>query len=353
MQVRVAGTAGFCWGVQRALRLLDEARDGKRMATLGPLVHSGPVLQRLLEQSVGAIPSAEQAGPGDLVALRPHGATETDRAGIAARGAKVLDLTCPHVADTRKKILELAERGVNIVIAGNREHDEVRVLLDGIQVRTWTVASGDEARTLAAEPPFALVCQSTFGPALLEDVEETLRERFDSFEVHATRCGATEDRQDETIRLAAEADVLVVVGPYHSGNARRLAEMGRDSGKQTFHVEGPEDVPVPSLVEQARLSRRQSLMERFADDPDRLREATADVAALDREVVIGVTAGASTPPWSVRAVVDHIVAATKAELREGLPRDLAAAAEARKLSEPPAPAEAPAKAPRAKKKKKK
>lgn len=350
MQVRVAGTAGFCWGVQRALRLLDEARDGQRMATLGPVVHSGPVLQRLLEQSVGAIPSPEQAGPGDLIALRPHGATEADRAGIAARGARVLDLTCPHVADTRKKVLELAERGVNIVVAGNREHDEVRVLLDGVRVRTWTVTSGDEARSVAAEPPFALVCQSTFGPALLEDVEEALRERFDNFEVHATRCGATEDRQDETIRLAAEADVLVVVGPYHSGNARRLAEMGRDSGKQTFHVEGPEDVPIPSLVEQARLSRRQVLMERLADDPDQLRAATADVAALDRELVIGVTAGASTPPWSVRAVVDHIVAATKAELREGLPRDLAAAAEARVVNEPPA--EAPAKAPRQKKKKK-
>ena len=335
MQVRVAGTAGFCWGVQRALRLLDSARDGRRIVSLGPVVHSGPVTQRLQEQSIEAIPGPEQANSGDTVALRPHGATDTDRAAIQERGAKLLDLTCPHVADTRKKVLDLAERGLNIVLAGNREHDEVRFLLDGIKVRTWTVSSGDEASSVAAEPPFALVCQSTFGPALLEDVEESLRERFDSFEVHPTRCGATEDRQDETLRLAAESDVLVVVGPYHSGNARRLAEMGRDSGRQTFHVEGPEDVPIPSLVEQARLSRRQALMERFADDPDRLRAATADVAALDRDVVIGVTAGASTPPWSVRAVVDHIVAATKAELREGLPRDLAAAAEAQVGNAPP------------------
>jgi len=324
MQVRVAGTAGFCWGVQRALRLLDGAKDGRRTVTLGPLVYNAPVLARLQEGEVQVVESPEQAGPRDRVAIRPHGATESDRAAVGGRGAELLDLTCPHVAETRRKVLDLAERGLNIVIAGNREHDEVRVLLDGVRVRTWTVASGDEARSVAAEPPFALVCQSTFGPALLEDVEEALRERYEDFEVHATRCGATEDRQDETIRLAAESDVLVVVGPYHSGNARRLAEMGRDSGRQTFHVEGPEDVPVPALVEQARLSRRQVLMERLADDPDRLREATADVATLDREVVIGVTAGASTPPWSVRAVVDHIVAATKAELQLGLPRDLAA-----------------------------
>jgi 4-hydroxy-3-methylbut-2-enyl diphosphate reductase len=326
MRVKVAGTAGFCWGVQRALRQVASAAEGRRTVTLGPLVHNGPVRDRLRDNEVPAVEKAEMVGPGDRVATRPHGILEADRAALVAAGAELLDLTCPHVSATRKLVLDLAARGLNIVVAGNREHDEVRLLLEGLPVRSWTVASGDDARTVAAEPPFALVSQSTFGPALFEDVEETLRERFEAFEAHATRCGVTEERQDETLRLAAESDVLVVVGPYHSGNARRLAEMGRESGKQTFHVEVPEDLPVASLVEQARLSRRQALMERFADDPDGLRAATADTDALDREVVIGVTAGASTPPWALRAVVDAIVAATRADREEGLPRDLAEAA---------------------------
>jgi len=99
--------------------------------------------------------------------------------------------------------------------------------------------------------------------------------------------------------------------------------MGRETGKQTLHVESPEDVPVGSLVEQARLARRQALMDKYADDPEKLMRATSDPDALDREVVIGVTGGASTPPWVLKAVVDHLVAATRAELRQGLPKDLA------------------------------
>ena len=313
MRVMVAGTAGFCWGVQRALRLLDGVEgDGKRTVTLGPLVYNGPVLMQLQERSIAIIERPDQAGSGDRVALRPHGATREEQRSLAGRGAEVLDLTCPHVSGTHRRLEELAEKGLNVVVAGNREHDEVRVLLEGLKTKSWVVASGDEARTVAAEPPLALVCQSTLGQAIFEDIEEGMRERFPELQVVPTGCGATEERQEEALRLAAESDVLVIVGPYHSGNARRLAEMGRETGKQTFHVETHEDVPVGSLVEQARLARRQALMEKYAEDPEMLTEATSDPVALDREVIIGVTAGASTPPWVLKAVVDHLVASTRA-----------------------------------------
>jgi len=324
MRVKVAGTAGFCWGVQRALRQLDGIeKKGRKVSTLGPLVFNGPVLMQMQERGIGTVEHADQVGEKEIVALRPHGALAADRKAVEARGAEILDLTCPHVADTRRLILEAAGRGLNIVVAGNREHDEVRSLLDGITTKTWSVANGDDARTVAAEAPLALFCQATLGHAIFEDIEESLRERFPGMEVLSTRCCATEERQEETLALASECDVLVIVGPYHSGNARRLAEMGRETGKQTFHVETPEDIPVGSLVEQARLARRQVLMEIHADDPEKLMRVTSDSDALDREVVIGVTGGASTPPWVLKAVVDHLVAATRSELHQGLPKDLA------------------------------
>jgi (E)-4-hydroxy-3-methyl-but-2-enyl pyrophosphate reductase len=295
MRVKVAGSAGFCWGVQRALRLLDGVeKGGRRAVTYGPLVFNGPVLMQFQERGIATVEHPDQVGAN----------------------------TCPHVAETRRLILESAGRGLNIVVAGNREHDEVRALLDGVSTKTWAVATGDDARSMAAEAPLALVCQSTLGHAIFEDIEEALKERFPGVEVLSTRCCATEERQEETLALAAESDVLVIVGPYHSGNARRLAEMGRETGKQTFHVETPEDIPVGSLVEQARLARRQSLMEKYADDPEKLTRATSDPEALDRQVVIGVTGGASTPPWVLRAVVEHLVASTRAELEQGLPKDL-------------------------------
>jgi 4-hydroxy-3-methylbut-2-enyl diphosphate reductase len=318
MRVKVAGTAGLCGGVQRALRMLDGVeKDGKRTVTLGPLVYNGPVLTRLQERNIPIVERPDQVGKGERAALRPHGALKADRAALASRGAAIVDLTCPHVVATRRVLEDLAARGVNVVLAGNREHDEVAVLLEGLPVKSWVVGSGDEARTVAAEPPLALVSQSTLGHAHFEDVEEALRERFKTLEVFPTQCDATENRQDEALRLAAESDVLVVVGPYHSGSARRLAEMGRETGKQTFHVETPEDLPLGSLVEQARLARRQLLMELHADDAEKLRKAASDPVALDREVVIGVTAGASTPPWALQAVVDHLVASTRSELVVG------------------------------------
>lgn len=326
MRIKVAGTAGFCWGVKRSLRMLDGVeRDGKRTVTLGALVYNGPVLMQLQERGIAIVERPDQAAAGNRASLRPHGTLDEDRKALEGRGVDVLDLTCPHVAATRAMMRELAAKGLNLVVAGNREHDEVKYLVEGLPTKSWVVGSGDEARTMVAEPPLALVCQSTLGHAIFEDIEEGLRERFPDLQVAPSRCGATEERQDETLALASESDVLVIVGPYHSGNARRLAEMGRETGKQTFHVETPEDIPVGSLLEQARLARRQALMDRYAADPEQLRVATSDPAALDREVVIGVTAGASTPPWVLKAVVDHLVASTRAELEQGLPKDLAAA----------------------------
>jgi 4-hydroxy-3-methylbut-2-enyl diphosphate reductase len=326
MRVKVAGSAGFCWGVQRSLRLLDGVeRDGKRTVTLGPLVYNGPVLAQLQERGIATVERPDQASAGDRVAVRPHGTSDGDIRALEGRRAEILDLTCPHVAATRGLIREFEAKGVNVVVAGNRDHDEVRVLLDGLKTKSWAVASGDDARTVAAEGPLALVCQSTLGHAIFEDIEEVLRERYPDIQVIPSRCGATEERQEEALALAAESDVLVVVGPYHSGNARRLAEMGRETGKQTFHVETPEDIPVGSLLEQARLARRQALMEKYAEEPEKLREVSSDPEILDRGVTIGVTAGASTPPWVLRAVVDHLVASTRAELVQGLPKDLASA----------------------------
>jgi len=326
MQVKLVGTAGFCWGVKRALRLLEGAAGGgKRVVTYGPVIHNTALEQRLAASGLRPIARPDEADEATTVAIGPHGILAGDHASLEGRGASVLDLTCPHVTDTRKAIYDLAEKGVNLVIAGNRDHGEVAVLKESAKTKVWVVTSSEEASTVAAEAPLALVAQSTFGPALFEDIEETLRGRFPKLEVVRTLCGATEDRQDDARRLAEEADVLIVVGPYHSGNARRLAEMSRDFGKQTFHVEVPEDLQVGAVVEQARLARRQLLLQKYADDPDRLREATADPAIVDREVVIGITAGASTPEWVTRAVVDHIVGATKADLVEGLPKDLAAA----------------------------
>jgi (E)-4-hydroxy-3-methyl-but-2-enyl pyrophosphate reductase len=330
MRIKVAGSAGLCWGVQRALRLVENAvRSGGPVATLRPLVHNGAIAAAMQQQGIRVLERPDEAGETTSVVLRPHGALQDDLASLEGRGATVVDATCPHVLGTRSILDKLAERGLNVVIAGNRDHDEVALLLEGCRKKSWVIGSADEALSVAAEAPLALVSQSTFGPALFEDIAETLRERFPQIEVHATTCGATDERIEEARRLSEEADVLVVVGPYHAGNARRLAEVGRESGKQTFHVESVEDLSVVVVAEQARLQRRHALLQRLADDPEEAREAAEDAARVEEETILGVTAGASTPPWVLRAVVAALMEGTGATVEQGLPRDLAAEAAAR------------------------
>ncbi|MHC4820739.1 MAG: hypothetical protein ACYTDX_03345, partial [Planctomycetota bacterium] len=194
------------------------------------------------------------------------------------------------------------------------------------------IADSDEAEELTAEEPLALVGQSTYGPASYEDIEETLDSRFESLDSFNTLCGATESRQRETRELAEESDVLIIVGPYHSGSARRLAEMGRESGKQTFQVELTEDLQVAAVVEQARLARRQSLMEQYAEDPDKLKELADNPESVDGEILIGVTACASSTPWMIKDIVDLLVKETEAEVIQGLPTDLAEKAHKKRLT---------------------
>jgi (E)-4-hydroxy-3-methyl-but-2-enyl pyrophosphate reductase len=330
MRIKVAGTAGFCWGVQRALRKVEEAsRSGGRVATLRPVVHNFQIREAVEKQGVRVLERPDQADAESSVVLRPHGALQDDLASLEGRGATVVDATCPHVANTRSLAYRLSEEGWNIVVAGNREHDEVAVILEASRRKSWVVGSADEAASVAAEEPLALVCQSTFGPALFEDIAETLRERFPKLQVHATACGATEDRIEEARRLAEETDVLVVVGAYHAGNARRLAEIGRETGKQTFHVETADDLSVVVVAEQARLQRRHVLLQRFSDDADRAREAAENAGLVEDEASIGVTAGASTPAWVLRSVVVALMEGTGARIEQGLPRDLAEEAAAR------------------------
>lgn len=347
MHVRVAGTSGFCWGVQRALRALD-ATTGP-LVTFRPVVYNGAVISRLDDRGAAIVDLPAQAPEGVTVALRPHGTLEADRKAFSTGGRVLLDLTCPHVNAVRELVTKACAEGRNVVIAGNRDHDEVLYLEEAASTSCWVVGSADEAETVAAKGPLVLVAQSTLGGANYEDIAEILLGRFPGTIVLQTLCGASDTRFEEARELAAAADVVVVVGPYNSGSTRRLADLVRESGTQTFQVEVADDLQVTSLVEQARLARRDAILRDHAEDPEALKKASAAAEELDEDVVIGVTAGAATPPWIVRKVVDRLLEATGAGLQQGLPRDLAAEGSGEAIPVPAAPAhgfgEAPPPAP--------
>ncbi len=274
MEVKLARTAGFCMGVRLAMEkviALAENSPGP-IYTCGPLIHNRQALEMLEALGVRNLDDCPDAHAGTVV-IRAHGVTREEREALARRGFRLADATCPHVLAAQRKCQHYAERGYTVVIAGDKDHAEVAGLKSHAGERAVVVSTPEEAAALELSGPVCLVAQTTFNEETYHAIAEALRQRVERLEVVETICRATHERQEEARRLAAEVDAMVVVGGYHSANTRRLAEIARSSGKPTFHVETPDELP---------------------------REA------LSRFKIVGLTAGASTPNWLTRAVLQAL-----------------------------------------------
>lgn len=275
MEVLVARYAGVCYGVQRALKLASEAAERDvPVHSLGPLIHNPQAVEALKELGVDVADAPSDAGSGVLV-IRSHGVGPSIIADALSRGLDVVDATCPHVTKAHEAAEKLRADGYAVVIVGEADHPEV----EGIMAH-----AGGEAIVVecAAELPHRLpsrrvgvVVQTTQSESRLTEVVAALLPRVHELEVHNTICSATAKRQQSAAELAAEVDVVVVVGGHNSGNTTRLAEICREVNPRTYHVETAAD----------------------------LERGWFDGAAK-----VGVTAGASTPSEQMDGVIQAIEA---------------------------------------------
>ena len=274
MQVRLAKTAGFCMGVRLAMdKVLTIAEQGRgAVYTYGPLIHNRQAVEMLEGKGVRDLSGCPGAS-GGTVLIRAHGVPRAEADALAERGFEVVDATCPRVIASQQRIQRCAARGCRIVIAGDKDHAEVAGLVSRAPGACVVVSTVDEARTVDVGEPVCLIAQTTFSEKLYDKIAAVLRERFPGIEVIQSICQATRQRQEEVVELAAEVDAMVVVGGLHSANTRRLAELARSTGKPTFHVETAQDL---------------------------------DVGALSEFAVVGLTAGASTPNWVTRSVLQAL-----------------------------------------------
>ncbi|MFW6107095.1 MAG: 4-hydroxy-3-methylbut-2-enyl diphosphate reductase [bacterium] len=274
MVVKLARTAGFCMGVRLAVdKVLAIAEHSSGpVYTYGPLIHNRQAVDMLESKGVRDLDDAPDASSGTVL-LRAHGVPREEKEALRERGFDVVDATCPHVLASQKRIEHHAAAGYSIVIAGDREHAEVRGLVSHAGHSCAVVSTPDEARGLEVSEPVCLVAQTTFNERVYAEIAAVLRARFSQVEVLASICRATHRRQEEVLELAGEVEAVVVVGGFHSANTRRLAELARARGVPTFHVETAADL---------------------------------DVEALSRFHVVGLTAGASTPNWVTRSVLQAL-----------------------------------------------
>ncbi len=273
MQVLVARKAGFCSGVSRAVNtLLEEVEIYGAGATLGPVAHNEDVVAYLRERKVIAINEPEEAR-GSFLAVRTHGVAP-DILGRISRleGVRVVDLTCPRVKKVQEIASQAAQKGYSVIIYGNRDHPEVKGLIGWAGEGAIPVSAPEELQEIEFKKPSILISQTTGNPGVYEQLKALYKNMDPEGQIYDTLCPETDYRHKETAELAKRVEALVVVGSKTSANTKALY----DSCRQ--------------LKPSCRVTNAEEL----------------DFNFLRQYRVIGVTAGASTPPWTIKEVVERM-----------------------------------------------
>ncbi len=275
MQVKVAKSAGFCFGVQRAVdTVYEQVEKGIRpIYTYGPIIHNEVVVQDLEEKGVkvlGSRKELEELEEGTVI-IRSHGVGKEIYELIRKQGLHCVDATCPFVKKIHRTVEKESRAGKQIVIIGNDRHPEVEGIKGWCSTPAVVIESAQQAENLRIlEPiPLCIVSQTTFNYKKFKDLVEIIdKKRYDRVVVN-TICNATEERQTEARRIAGEVDAMIVIGGSHSSNTQKLFEICRNECRNTYYIQTVHDL---------------------------------NLEVLRSTGLIGITAGASTPKKIIEEV---------------------------------------------------
>jgi small subunit ribosomal protein S1 len=274
MEIILAKTAGFCFGVKRALELVDQALadTGTPIYSLGPLIHNPAVVAELETRGLKPVETLRGIGAGRVV-IRSHGVGPSVIAMAQAQHLTLIDATCPFVKNVQELALTLDREGYQVVIVGEREHAEVKGVLDAVKGAAIVIEDPDEVDRELVAPKVGIVSQTTQESAAFNRVVGAIVPYAKECRIFNTICLATARRQQEAAELSRQVERMIVVGGKNSANTRHLAQICRSGGTLTYQVE------------------------------DAAELQTGWFAGVSR---IGVTAGASTPDAQIFSVVEKI-----------------------------------------------
>ena len=242
MKVTVARHAGICYGVERALKLADEAAaTGRTVHTLGPLIHNPQAVEALRARGVEVAKSLEDVSDGILV-IRSHGVDPAIIEAAAARGLEVIDATCPFVSSAQQAAAQLKADGYTVVIVGEADHPEVEGIVAHTGGDALVVEEVSDIPERLPSRKVGIVVQTTQSLERLNQVVEALMPRVSELKVHNTICSATGKNQRSAQDLAGSVDAMVVVGGHNSGNTSRLAEICRSVNPRVHLVETADEL---------------------------------------------------------------------------------------------------------------
>ncbi|MBN1885644.1 MAG: 4-hydroxy-3-methylbut-2-enyl diphosphate reductase [Candidatus Krumholzibacteriota bacterium] len=266
---------GYCFGVKRAMRLIDEGLEagGGEICTIGDVIHNPQAVERLRNRGLVPVRSLDEVGEDGVLVIRAHGVDPALVEEAGRRGIGLIDTTCPFVLRSQNYVRRLHEEGVPVIIIGDARHPEVQ----GIAGRAGedAVILDDESAAADVGPyeRAGVVIQTTFAREKAMAITEALRERVRDLRVYDTICQATVLRREATKRLAGKVDLMLVVGGRSSSNTKRLYRMCVDLGVPTEFIETADEID-PSWFAGRR--------------------------------IVGLATGTSTPDWIIEEVLDRL-----------------------------------------------
>ena len=274
-EIRLAGSAGFCFGVSRSVDMAEKLIGEKgACASYGQLIHNEDVVARLAARGLRVVDQPMELRPGETVLIRAHGVAKEVYAQLEGAGGEVVDATCPKVKAIHTIVSRAADEGRFVIIIGMPKHPEVegicgwcgahKVFENSQELTLWLDNNSDYW-----EKPITVVVQTTQTRSNFTECCNVIKKRCTNAKISDTICLATFTRQEEAAKLASECDAMVVIGGRHSANSVHLAQICREHCANVQFIEGASEL-----------------------DADRLKAAD----------IVGLTAGASTPAWIIKEV---------------------------------------------------
>ena len=276
-EVILAKSAGFCFGVKRAVDTVYEQTGKKNVYTFGPIIHNEEVVKDLEKKGVFVINTMEELDDitEGTVIIRSHGVSSAVYEALQKKGVEIVDATCPFVLKIHNIVKQESANGKQIVIIGNEKHPEVEGIMGWSKTQVHVVDTAEKAQNLQLDPQreVCIVSQTTFNYNKFKELVEIISEKGYNIIIRNTICNATEERQTEAREIAKRVDEMIVVGGSSSSNTRKLYEICKNECKDTYYIQTLNDL---------------------------------DMTSLGKADCIGITAGASTPNNIIQEVYTNV-----------------------------------------------
>lgn len=287
MKIYVAEYAGYCFGVKRAVETAEniiEESKSKNIYSLGPLIHNPQVVEKFNKKGLRIIDNIDEIDNGKIV-IRSHGIPKSLEDRIHDLNHELVDCTCPYVKSVHKKVYDYYAKGYKIVIVGDKNHPEVIGINGWCNNDAIIINTENEAKNISFFDKICIVSQTTNTLEKFNKISSIINNKGIEVKIFNTICNATNQRQTACEKLAKKVEVMIVIGGYHSSNTNKLVEISKKYCSNVYHIETFKDL---SLQELSKFN------------------------------TIGITAGASTPDWIIKEVVDTMNNNNNNEIMEAI-----------------------------------